>query len=70
MKFKQYETELRKFKAYIDNMGSETTTDDELEALYKTYFEIKHQDHSIKIPFDATIWNAICATIDEVISEL
>ena len=57
------------FLKYLDIIGSETTTEEELEELYNENVEIEFNHHKVSIPFDAVIYNALLNLITNIIKE-
>ena len=54
---------------YLYQIGSETTTEKELEELYKEKVTIDFNHHKIDIPFDAVIYNKLVDLIETMIEE-
>jgi hypothetical protein len=67
--FDEYFISLKTFLDYMYMLGSESITDEQLEALYDTHITISHQDHTINIPFDATAYNCLTNFIETLIKE-
>lgn len=61
--------ELTDFLEYLNIIGSETTTEEELEELYKENVEIEFNHHKVSIPFDAVIYNELLNLITNIIKE-
>ena len=61
--------ELTDFLEYLNIIGSETTTEEELEELYKENVEIEFNHHKVSIPFDAVIYNELLNLITTIIKE-
>ena len=61
--------ELTDFLEYLNIIGSETTTAEELEELYKENVEIEFNHHKVSIPFDAVIYNELLNLITNIIKE-
>ena len=61
--------ELTDFLEYLNIIGSETTTEEELEKLYKENVEIEFNHHKVSIPFDAVIYNELLNLITNIIKE-
>lgn len=57
------------FLEYLNIIGSETTTEEELEELYNENVEIEFNHHKISIPFDAVIYNELLNLITNIIKE-
>jgi capsular polysaccharide biosynthesis protein len=57
------------FKTYLDIIGSETITEEELDELYEENVTIEFNHHSITVPFDAVIYNKLVDLIDTLIKE-
>ena len=57
------------FRDFLYSIGSETTTEQELDRLYDTDVSIIVDGRRIDIEFDATIYNCILETIEKVIKE-
>ena len=61
--------ELTDFLEYLNIIESETTTEEELEELYKENVEIEFNHHKVSIPFDAVIYNELLNLITNIIKE-
>lgn len=61
--------ELTDFLEYLNIIGSETTTEEELEELYNENVEIEFDHHKVSIPFDAVIYNELLNLITNIIKE-
>lgn len=61
--------ELTDFLEYLNIIGSETTTEEELEELYNENVEIEFNHHKVSIPFDAVIYNELLNLITNIIKE-
>lgn len=61
--------ELTDFLEYLNIIGSETTTEEELEELYEEYVDIEFNHHKVSIPFDAVIYNELLNLITTMIKE-
>ena len=59
----------QEFLNYLNTIGSETTTEEELEALYDQNITITFNNHELQIPFDAISFNALHDLITELIKE-
>lgn len=57
------------FLEYLNIIGSETTTEEELEELYKENVEIEFNHHKVSIPFDAVIYNELLNLITNIMKE-
>ena len=57
------------FLEYLNIIGSETTTEEELEELYNKNVEIEFNHHKVSIPFDAVIYNELLNLITNIIKE-
>ena len=57
------------FREYLLQIGSESTTEEELERLYTTNVVINVDNYEVFIPFDATIYNELLKLIEKVIEE-
>lgn len=57
------------FLAYLYQIGSETTTEEELAKLYDETVTIAFNYHVINIPFDATIYNKLVDLVETIIKE-
>lgn len=57
------------FRDYLYMIGSESTTEEELETYYDECFTITLKDHVVEIPFDATAYNNILTAIENIIKE-
>ena len=57
------------FRDFLYSIGSESTTEEELNRLYDTFVSIIVDGRKIDIGFDATIYNCILETIEKVIKE-
>lgn len=57
------------FLKYLNIIGSETTTGEELEELYNENVEIEFNHHKVSIPFDAVIYNELLNLITNIIKE-
>ena len=62
-------TEYKDFLEYLNIIGSESTTQEELEELYKENVEIEFNHHKVSIPFDAVIYNELLNLITNIIKE-
>lgn len=61
--------ELTDFLEYLNIIGSETITEEELEELYNENVEIEFNHHKVSIPFDAVIYNELLNLITNIIKE-
>ncbi len=67
----KYKKQIEDFRQHLLTIGSETTTDDELDYYYdKTQFSIAHDNHNVSILFDAVSYNAILDAIEQILEEL
>lgn len=57
------------FLAYLYQIGSETTTEEELAKLYNETVTIAFNHHIINIPFNATVYNKLVDLIETIIKE-
>ena len=57
------------FRDYLYQIGSETTTEEELDELYNKNVTIAFNNHTVKIPFDAVIYNKLVDLIETMIKE-
>lgn len=57
------------FLAYLYQIGSETTTEEELAKLYDEKVTIAFNHHVINVPFDATIYNKLVDLVETIIKE-
>ena len=57
------------FLKYLNIIGSETTTREELQELYNENVEIEFNHHKVSIPFDAVIYNELLNLITNIIKE-
>lgn len=57
------------FLEYLNIIGSETTTEEELDELYNKNVEIEFNHHKVSIPFDAVIYNELLNLITNIIKE-
>ena len=62
--------ELTDFLTYLYAVGSESTTEEELQNFYKENIDIEFNHHKISIPFDAVSYNALVKLIETVKEEL
>lgn len=62
-------TEYKDFLEYLNIIGSESTTQEELDELYKEYVDIEFNHHKVSIPFDAVIYNELLNLITTIIKE-
>ena len=67
--FDEYFISLKTFLDYMYMLGSESTTDEQLEALYDTHITISHQGHTLNIPFDATAYTCLTNFLETLIKE-
>ena len=58
---------LKDFESYLDDLCSETITQDELEALYQQPITITFSDHTIDIPFNGYSYQALYCMISNLI---
>ena len=54
-----YVFQLNELKDYLITIGSESTTEQELEELYDKYIDIEFDNRTIRIPFDAVSYDAL-----------
>lgn len=59
----------KKFCDYLYMIGSESTTEEELENYYNECFYLSIKDRTVEIPFDATSYNIILTAIEDLIKE-
>lgn len=62
-------TEYKDFLEYLNIIGSESTTQEELDKLYEEYVDIEFNHHKVSIPFDAVIYNELLNLITNNIKE-
>lgn len=62
-------TEYKDFLEYLNIIGSESTTEEELDELYEEYVDIEFNHHKVSIPFDAVIYNELLNLITTIIKE-
>ena len=62
-------TEYKDFLEYLNIIGSESTTQEELDELYEEYVDIEFNHHKVSIPFDAVIYNELLNLITTMIKE-
>lgn len=62
-------TEYKDFLEYLNIIGSESTTQEELDELYEECVEIEFNHHKVSIPFDAVIYNELLNLITTIIKE-
>ena len=62
-------TEYKDFLEYLNIIGSESTTQEELDELYEEYVDIEFNHHKVSIPFDAVIYNELLNLITNIIKE-
>lgn len=62
-------TEYKDFLEYLNIIGSESTTQEELDELYEEYVDIEFNHHKVSIPFDAVIYNELLNLITTIIKE-
>ena len=60
---------LKEFLDYVYMLGSESITEEQLDALYDTHITISHQGHTLNIPFDAVAYNCLTDFIETLIKE-
>jgi hypothetical protein len=75
MVIRDYTNIEKRFKSYKDfqdhlyTIGSETTTEEELDRLYGTNVTITFDNRTIDIPFDAVIYNELVDLMETIIKE-
>lgn len=57
------------FLEYLRQIGSETTTEEELKELYNENVTIEFNYHTITVPFDAVIYNKLVDLVETIIKE-
>lgn len=62
-------TEYKDFLEYLNIIGSESTTQEELDELYEEYVDIEFNHHKVSIPFDGVIYNELLNLITTIIKE-
>jgi hypothetical protein len=62
-------TSYRALREYLLLIGSESTTETELQDLYNSFVNIEFNGYSVSIPFDATIYNSLLTLIETQIKE-
>lgn len=62
-------TEYKNFLEYLNIIGSESTTQEELDELYEKCVEIEFNNHKVSIPFDAVIYNELLHLITTMTKE-
>jgi hypothetical protein len=60
---------LKTFADYLDNLCSETTTEEELLQAYDHPIQIIHNDHRVSIPFSAETYNILVKLLEEAMEE-
>lgn len=62
-------TGYKDFLEYLNIIGSESTTQEELDELYEKCVDIEFNHHKVSIPFDAVIYNELLNLITTIIKE-
>lgn len=57
------------FLQYLYQIGSETTTEEELQSLYEQTIDISLDGHKVKIAFDAVNYNNLVHLVEQAIKE-
>jgi hypothetical protein len=57
------------FLDYLYLIGSESTTEEELNRLYNEKVHIEFDGHTLHIPFDAVIYNSLVSLVETIIKE-
>lgn len=57
------------FLQYLYQIGSETTTEEELDYLYEKTINISLNGHKVKITFDAVNYNNLVHLVEQAIEE-
>ena len=57
------------FLQYLYQIGSETTTEEELQSLYEKTIDISLSGHKVKIAFDAVNYNNLVHLVEQAIEE-
>ena len=50
---------IKEFSEYLDILGSEVTTLDELQAAYEHPIIISHNGHTLEVPFSAQLYHSL-----------
>ena len=58
------------FLQHLYQIGSETTTEEELQSLYNKTINISFNGHKIKLSFDAVNYNNLVHLVERAIEEL
>jgi hypothetical protein len=57
------------FLDYLYIIGSESTSEEELDRLYNEEVYIEFDHHTITLPFDAVLYNALLSLMETVVKE-
>ena len=57
------------FLQYLYQIGSETTTEEELQSLYEKTINISLNGHKVKLAFDAVNYNNLVHLVEQAIKE-
>lgn len=57
------------FLQYLYQIGSETTTEEELQSLYEKTINISLNGHRVKLAFDAVNYNNLVHLVEQAIKE-
>ena len=57
------------FRDYLYQIGSETTTEEELQSLYEKTINISLNGHKVKLAFDAENYNNLVHLVEQAIKE-
>jgi GTP1/Obg family GTP-binding protein len=57
------------FRDYLYQIGSETTTEEELQSLYNKTIDISLNGHKVKLAFDAVNYNNLIHLVEQAIKE-
>ena len=61
--------DIKDWLQWHDELVNPRTSDDELEAMYDEVYELTFKGRTVKLPFDADVFNNVNALVDKVIKE-
>lgn len=61
--------EYTNFLEYLNLIGSDSITMEELDELYEEYIEIEFNHHKVSIPFDSVVYHELLNLITTIIKE-
>ena len=59
----------KNFLDYLYIIGSESTSEEELDRLYNEEVYIEFDHHIITLPFDAVLYNALLSLMENIVKE-